>query len=37
MKTNIFGYFVLGCILFFAHVLIEYMIVNKILLAVGVI
>lgn len=37
MKTNIFGYFVLGCVLFFAHVLIEYLVVNKILFALGVI
>ena len=37
MKSKAFGYFVFGCILFLAHVLIEYIIVNKILILTGVI
>lgn len=36
-KKNVFGFFILGCILFLAHMLIEYMVINQILLAIGIV
>jgi hypothetical protein len=36
-NTNWLGFFMLGCVLFMAHVFIEYLVVSKILFSIGVI